>query len=194
MVWWLFKRKKEHPYLNLLKQMEEGLIHSFGLIKKDVGSITKKIDHHENHIKEIHKRLEALETVKIIKEEIKEEKPEQKEVIKVEEKQPTQGKQLVWEDLTEVQQSLFWRLGTLQIESNQPWISTKYLSEELYPDKEYKSVRSMISDYINILIDYGLLKKTRKGRQTYTTLSKKGIKFFDKNKQKKLLQVLEKEE
>jgi len=193
MVWWLFKKKKEHPYLNLLKQMEEGLIHSFGLIKKDVGAITKKLDHHDNHIKEIHKRLEALETIKIVKEELSEEKPEIKETLPIA-ATSTQGKQLVWEDLTEVQQSLFWRLGTLQIESNQPWISTKYLSEELYPDKDYKSVRSMISDYINILSDYGLLKKTRKGRQTYTTLSKKGIKFFDKNKQKKLLQVLEREE
>ena len=193
MVWWLFKKKKEHLYLNLLKQMEEGLIHSFGLIKKDVGAITKKLDHHDNHIKEIHKRLEALETIKIVKEELSEEKPEIKETLPIA-ATSTQGKQLVWEDLTEVQQSLFWRLGTLQIESNQPWISTKYLSEELYPDKDYKSVRSMISDYINILSDYGLLKKTRKGRQTYTTLSKKGIKFFDKNKQKKLLQVLEREE
>lgn len=192
MVWWLFKRK-EHPYVNLLKKFEEGLIHSFGLIKEDIGSITKKLDHHDSHIGDIKKRLTALEQATLITEKL--EKPtDEKEDKDEEEKISPQGKKLVWEDLTDVQQSLFWRLGTLQIESNQPWISTKYLSEELYPDKEYKSVRSMISDYINILIDYGLLKKTRKGRQTYTTLSKKGIKFFDKNKQKKLLQVLEREE
>ena len=190
MVWWLFRKKKEHPYLGFLKKIEEGLIHSFGLIKDDVLSITKKLEHHDNHLEEIKQRLTRLEEMgveeeKPLMEEIKEPKIEESEII---------GKNLVWEDLTEVQQALFWRLGTLQIESNQPWISTKYLAEELYPNKDYRSVRSMISDYINLLIDYGLLKKTRKGRQTYTTLSKKGIKFFDKNKQKKLLQVLEKTE
>lgn len=168
--------------------MEQGLIHSFGLIKEDVISITKKLDHHDKHIDNIKQRLEALENtafqpVKQIEEVVIEE-PEIK----------TQGKQFVWEDLTDVQQALFWRLGTLQIESNQSWISTKYLTEELYPEKDYRSVRSMISDYINLLIDYGLLKKSRKGRQTYTALTKKGIQFFDKNKQKKLLQVLEKTE
>lgn len=191
MVWWLFSRKKkEHHYLSFLKKIEDGLIHSFGLIKDDVSAITKRLEHHDNHIDEIKQRLISIEQSLIKPEGIEIEEKESEPEPQVE----IQGKQMAWEDLTTVQQSLFWRLGALQIESNQSWIPTKYLAEELYPNKEYKSVRSMVSDYINLLIDYGLLKKTRKGRQTYTALTKKGIKFFDKNKQKKLLQVMEKTE
>lgn len=186
MVWWLFKKHKEQHSFDLLKRIENGLIHSFSLIKEDMITVTKKLDHHDNHIKDIHRRLDILENsiaqLRPGEPEIQEHEPE------------PEGKQLVWEDLTDVQQSLFWRLGTLQIEANQPWVSIKYLTEELYPNKDYRSVRSMISDYINILVDYGLLKKSRKGRQTYTALTKKGINFFDKNKQKRLLQLMETEQ
>jgi predicted transcriptional regulator len=69
----------------------------------------------------------------------------------------------------------------------------KQLSEELYPEKKYNDVRSMMSDYINLLSEYGLVKKIRRGRQIFLSITEKGIAFFDKNKRKKLLKVLNKQ-
>ena len=106
-------------------------------------------------------------------------------------KKPTQLL-VKWEDLTTIQQNIFLRLGLLQIESSQKRIAMKHLSEELYPEKEYNDVRSMISDYINLLNEYGLIKKTRKGRQIFLTVTERGTVFYDKEKKKKLLDVLNK--
>ena len=68
----------------------------------------------------------------------------------------------------------------------------KHLSEELYPEKEYNDVRSMISDYVNLLNEYGLVKKTRKGRQIFVSITEKGSIFYDKAKRKKLLTIINK--
>lgn len=82
----------------------------------------------------------------------------------------------IWEDLTNLQRSMLIKLAILQKESSQSWINMKFLTQELYPNKDYSSVRSMISNYTDILEDRGLIKKKRKGRETFITLTIKGDK------------------
>ena len=49
-----------------------------------------------------------------------------------------------------------------------------------------------MSDYLNILLDFGLIYKIRKRRQTYISLSPKALNFIPKNKQKKLIKLINK--
>ena len=98
----------------------------------------------------------------------------------------------LFESLTETQQALFLRLGTLIKESGQEWIPLKFLAQEIYPDKEYGKVRSTISEYVDVLGEFNLLDKKRRGKQSYVTLSKKGKAFFEQNKKSEDIEVKKK--
>lgn len=189
MVWWLFKKKEvvpEHHHIQTrVDTIEQGVKSSFSNIRKDILHLFSKIDRHDKELQSLKQKLILLEQTK---------EPEEREEIIKEIQIEAQKSTVSWEDLTSVQQTLFKRLAVLQVEGTQKWIAMKTLAEELYPNKPYNSVRSMISDYIHLLIDLGLVKKTRKRRQVYVSLSKVGSNFFNKSKQKKLLQVLEKAE
>ena len=181
--------------------MEENLKNSFFNIKKDIHKVNNIVFSHDdklNHLKErVHylenviRNLNSLDSVEDPKEKSnKKESPEQPVI-------NTAGISISnpvikWEDLTNIQQSLFMRLGLLHIESGQRRIAMKHLAEELYPEKTYNYVRSMISDYVNLLNEHGLIKKTRKGRQIFISVTEKGSIFYDKAKRKKLLDVLKK--
>jgi|SRR3989344_5354405 len=209
-MWWLFSNKKRGNVVNYdlhlhsrIKNIEESLKNSFFNIKKDITKINSFLYHHDNNLAHLKERVLFLESkLRDLseKENIQknfEEKPQKKELVYEEkdiaEKSDKKTTLLVkWEDLTNIQQTIFLRLGLLQIESNQKRIAMKHLSEELYPDKEYNDVRSMISDYINLLNEYGLVKKSRKGRQIFLTVTERGTVFYDKEKKKKLLDVLNK--
>lgn len=191
MVWWLFKKREEHPEHTHLKSKIDSLDinvkNSFSNIRKDILHLFSKLDKHEKEIftlrqklLSLHKNKQVEETNEILK---------QAEIISPDLSKP----KFSWEDLTTVQQTLFKNLAVLQIESSQKWVAMKTLAEELYPNKSYDSVRSMISDYIHLLVDMGLVKKMRKRRQVYLSLSSLGTKFFDKTKQRKIIQILEKQ-
>lgn len=190
MVWWLFKKKEVHSEHHELKRkvdlMESKIKDSFSNIKEDILHLFDKVDKHDKHIQLLKQKSIVFEQSK----EREELLPEEIEEIQEKSQKPP----LSWEDLTLVQQNLFKRLAILQIEGSHKYIAMKTLAEELYPNKGYNSIRSMISDYVHLLIDLGLLKKRRKRRQVYLSLSKLGLKFFSKTKQKKLLQILEKTE
>ncbi|MEK6936500.1 MAG: hypothetical protein AABW58_00340 [Nanoarchaeota archaeon] len=207
-MWWLFTNKKRETtsshdihIFSKVKTMEENLKNSFFNIKKDIHKVNNIVFSHDdklNHLKErVHylenviRNLNSLDSVEDPKEKSnKKESPEQPVI-------NTAGISISnpvikWEDLTNIQQSLFMRLGLLHIESGQRRIAMKHLAEELYPEKTYNDVRSMISDYVNLLNEHGLIKKTRKGRQIFISVTEKGSIFYDKAKRKKLLDVLKK--
>jgi len=210
-MWWLFSNKKRGSVINYdlhlhsrIKNIEESLKNSFFNIKKDITKINSFLYHHDNNIAHLRERVLFLESKlkdlseqegskKYIEEKLQKEEKifEKQELPEKSEKKSTQLL-VKWEDLTTIQQNIFLRLGLLQIESSQKRIAMKHLSEELYPEKEYNDVRSMISDYINLLNEYGLVKKTRKGRQIFISITEKGSVFYDKTKRKKLLDVINK--
>lgn len=92
-------------------------------------------------------------------------------------------KNAVFETLTETQNLLFLRLGALLMESGRDRIPFKTLAQETYPGKDYAAIRSTISEYLGILVDFGLVNKIRKGRNSYVQLTKKGMEHFNKQKQ-----------
>ena len=185
MVWWLFQRKKEEKVHPHIKKIEHTLKNSFKNIKNDVSTITSHLHKHKNHITTIHERLEKLEQGIIFLQDKLEPNQEYDEEF-IEDK-----KEKIIDNLTTVQTSILQRLAHLQTESDESWISAKALTEDLYPEKEYSKIRPMMSDYLNILLDFGLINKIRRRRQTYVSLSTKAINLIPKSKQKKLIKIIE---
>ena len=207
-MWWLFsnKRTKEDysvihnfHFLNKVKTMEENLKNSFFNIKKDISKVNSLLYHHDNNLNHLKERVTYLET--LLKDLHYKDAKRTKEIpknIEITEKEPVSLPTSVnistvkWEDLTNIQQNMLLRLGLLQMESSQRRIAMKHLAEELYPEKTYNDVRSMISDYVNLLNEHGLIKKTRKGRQIFVSITERGSLFYDKEKRKKLLDIIKK--
>lgn len=191
MVWWLFSKKEEkHSHI---KKVESTLKNSFDNIKSDIYIITSHVHKHKGHIKELNQRLEKIEHNiaflhgKLDKKEAIHLDPE----LDTEEEYYDTSSENIIDNLTTVQKSILLRLAHLQTETNELWISSKNLTEDLYPEKEYSKIRPMMSDYLNILLDFGLINKIRKRRQTYISLSKKSLSFIPKNKQKKLIKIFQ---
>ena len=209
-MWWFFSDKKRdldtssHHSIHLfskIKTMEENLKNSFFNIKKDIHKVNTVVFMHDDKINHLKERVKYLETLmKNMRDLESSEEPQAEKQRKKEVSSPTipktditiQNHTIKWEDLTNIQQNLFMRLGLLQIESSQRRIAMKHLAEELYPEKTYNDVRSMISDYVNLLNEHGLIKKTRKGRQIFVSITEKGLSFYDKAKRKKLLELMKK--
>ena len=204
-MWWFFSNKKknnEGVFHNFhivasLRTMEDNIKNSFFNIKKDINKINSLLYHHDNNLSHLKERITYLET--LLRDLHYKDAKKTKEIpknIEIAEKEPVSLSASIniptvkWEDLTTIQQNMLLRLGLLQIESSQRRIAMKHLSEELYPEKQYNDVRSMISDYINLLNEYGLVKKTRKGRQIFISVTEKGTLFYDKTKRKRLLEVI----
>lgn len=202
-MWWLFSNKKRddsgiHTYhlLSKIKTIENNLKNSFFNIKKDISKINSSVYHHDNTIAHLKERVLLLEShLQNIKPQ-KESKVEKENEYYVDLPKIQENKKSIltvkWEDLTNIQQNILLRLGLLQIESTQKKIAMKHLAEELYPEKEYNDVRSMFSDYINLLNEHGLIRKSRKGRQIFVSVSERGSIFYDKAKRKKLLDIINK--
>ena len=211
-MWWFSDKKRGNGsssfhdihLFSKMKDIEHNIKNSFFNIKKDIQKINYFIGHHDSKIDHLKERVIFLE--KALKDMAGAKNPlnypqklahnyDFEEDIEAEEQiiPSALTPSIKWEDLTNIQQSIFWRLGLLQTESNYSMLAMKQLSEELYPEKKYDDVRSMISDYVNLLSEYGLIKKIRKGRQIFLSVTEKGAEFFDKNKRKKLLKVLNKQ-
>jgi DNA-binding transcriptional ArsR family regulator len=173
MAFLFFGRKKK---LDILHQ---NLKNSFTNIKKDIkkahirvsGLYHIKDDHHDK-LNSIITRLEVLETLfnklKIKEKHIQEE---------VEERISS----TLIDDLTDKQKIFCQRLAALQKENPDQWISLKYLSQEIYPNKNYPQIRSTVSQYVTFLEELGIVKRRRKGKQAYVRSTKKNP-FFKKKK------------
>ena len=86
----------------------------------------------------------------------------------------------VMDQLTDTQKRLFMNALKIFKESGQEWIPIKILAEESYPNKGYGDVRSTVSEYINVLSDFNIIQKQRKGKQTYISLTERGKEMSSK--------------
>ena len=98
----------------------------------------------------------------------------------------TSIKTKILDNLTNVQKSVLITLHSLEREGNIQWISMRTLSDELYPDKDYNAVKSMLSTYTENLFELGLIDKKRKGRGTYLALTSKASTLLPKAAKKSL--------
>lgn len=166
----LFSPKNESEPLN------NHVSEAFGNVRRDMGHISKWIDHfknkHDDHEKQfqiLHNRLNKFEMM--LAELSNNSDKDLEETFVEEDKSMPQSSQ--WESLTETQQKLCWLVARLQSEMPNQWISLKYLAQEIYPDKDYNKVRSTLSSYINVLEEIGYIERKRNGKQTYVYSTKR---------------------
>ena len=212
MSFWIFKRKEadvEKKLKAYMQPIESSIKNSFSKIKQDMSVLSqsqKQLLSEQAYQKEVNyeiiDRLEAIEQkLGLIESEPKNihqiTRAKQVQEIQNSTKTPQQGQVPQdqsyqkfnadpWDSLTPVQRAILTKIGLLMTEGGQESIPIKYLAEELYPKKDYEDVRSMLSTYIDILIEFGLLTKKRKGRQTYVYLTDRGYSFQDTITKKKL--------
>jgi len=187
MVFWLFKKRVDNS-----EDINIKLHHSFSNIKKDMIDISEWISHfktkHNNH----DERYETLnKEINNLKEEIKYLKSlfithyqQSKEEAKtntqegIEEIFQPIPQEKILDSLTITQKELLKALARITHEHDIESVSLKDIKEEYYPNKSYSEVRTTISQYLDILIELGLILKKRKGRQTYVSLTEKGKRLF----------------
>lgn len=187
---WFFSKKQ-----TVSKEEFRGLIEtikkSFSNIKTDVSNIKEKTLTNQEQIKELHNILgylnESIKTMntrienisfrparqsrRIEEESIQEDLTEQEQLTYSETRSSKKG---FIEKLTEVQEEILKKVIALQRESPNKLISAKDIAQEMYPESQYAQVRPMISSYLDILEEFGFLKKIRKRRQVFIELTERG--------------------
>lgn len=155
---------------------------SFNNIKNDINLLRVYMNSNNNRVEsrmlELERRLYRLESMAHL--------PKQPEPPQIREIEAKREEELKFEDdiseFTNLQKSILINLFILTKESNTKWLGMKDLSQEIYPNKDYNSIRSMISTYTDSLHDGGFIQKMRKGRDTYLSLTEKGLSFMEKEK------------
>lgn len=185
MVWWLFSKKKKDD--ERWKTLNQNLSTSFQNIREEFRSLKEKDIEHDIDIKDVSSRLIRLEgiiqAVLTTKEQSLQSQPQ------TEEKLPELSPPKLQKELTDSQEIILTRLLAFMREDPDAWRSLKELTQDLYPQKKYKEVKSLISEYTDILENFNLITKRRKGRNVYLYLTKKGqdmAKNLEKNQKKEL--------
>lgn len=180
-MWWLFRKKNSIKEVKEdLEKIKSSLKNSFNYVRRDITHIKSRVNNHDMLIMELNNLTQELqqEQPKDIKKELN------LEEIKA---SPSEINLL---DLTNLQKSILLRLKLLSKETDQEWIAMKFLAQDLYPNKDYNVIKSMVSSYTDTLLQLNLLQKKRKGREihlaltekTYDILPKKEIKIKNKRK------------
>ena len=86
------------------------------------------------------------------------------------------------QNLTNLQKSILVNLSIIRDESSKEWVSMRDLAQEMYPNKKYSKIKSLMSAYTDLLVDLGLMKKERKGKETLLSLTDKSGRIIKKSK------------
>ena len=183
---WFIRRKKERITLSddhRWASLAASLNVSFSHVKDDINHLTShssrqdsRLDQLEAYIRHIENRIDSIflmlnQSQKQISAELpnlKVPKPPQEDL---EMGKKTLG--FLLENLTEVQKGILRTLAQVTKEIPSGQIHMKDLAVEIYPNKKYSDVRTMMSEYTDKLWDLGLIEKRRKGREVVVYLSKK---------------------
>ena len=199
----LFKKKEAE---DITIEINKSLKNSFSNVKKDILNLYEN-NAEQNSITNsrfaaIEKRLERIEANSSVlssyireikkyheaKEEVIEEPEEELEVQRLNE-QDNIGN--VLKNLPRAELKLFIALHELQQNLNAKQISYKSLASYLYPEKEYNSIRSTITQFILRLYTEGMIDKQRIGKETYVKITTNGYKILKNAKIKKLIKEVE---
>lgn len=175
-MWWPFSIKKENSKNST--NTNRSLKNAFNKVKKDIKNLTNIFETHKTEIlthknkqeeivAQILSRLEKVEDIIF-------EKRQETEKIEPLLIKPSSN---IAEHLTEKQLIFCQVIAALQKESPNQWISLKMIASELYPDKKYHQIRSMISQYTTLLDELGIIKHRYKGRQAYVMATQKNPYF-----------------
>ena len=178
-------QKKRYVTHDEFERLNNNLKIAFFKVKEDISAIklvlNNLFEHNEENRQDLKKIESRLDEISEVISYISEDKniAAQKQIKK--DDQPETTSDNLFEDLTETQKSIFLLLTKLTKESGQEWIPIKSLAREGYPNKEYKDVRSTLSEYISILMEYGLVKRKRNGKQSFVSVTNNGTKLIEKS-------------
>jgi len=196
------KKKQVDNPVEHMNKIADNLKTSFIRVKSDIKVVRDWLsffktqsEEHEERFRNIESRVEELSEVVSYLADKEQSRPQTLQTTQESSKEPqyyeyekkipsSQPQKTVLETLTETQQALFLRIGAFQRESGQEWTPLKALAQDIYPGKSYDKVRSTISEYVGLLVDVGLIRKMRKGKQTYVSITEKGQNYFKKNESK----------
>ncbi len=195
MGFWFFKKKRETivpEYLGSLEALNSNLKTSFFKIKTDIQITQEWLSYfkdkeffQDNKMRELEDRIDELGEVIAYMQQTVESAPQQATRAlpdKTEKHQPVteERKEIeipkvnVFDHLTETQKKLFLTLSKVLHETGQEWVPLKALADDSYGGKPYDDIRSTVSEYLTILLDFNLVKKQRKGKQAYVSLTERG--------------------
>jgi hypothetical protein len=181
-----------------LQRMDKALRISFINLKVDISSHTKSLELLDSKIKEQDKLINQLMTeMSMLK--------EQKHTIKTESQQQTEqggfGERSVSSvecsesvlrtpnSLTPLHLELLRKLMLLQVESGSRGITMRELANEVYPDREYASIKSTLSEYIKELHQSGLVEKIQ-NRKLYISFTEKALQYADNHRISRMKELI----
>ena len=185
-MWFIKKKDDNHKW----RKLHHTLTKSFNNIKQDVSHIHKKIDTHhysnKDEVKILTNRVKRLEILyeQLVLDYSKNKKEQQLKTYTIGNSSEKENQDQI-SSLTNLQKSIIVNLYLLSTESSHEWVSMREISQELYPDKKYSKIKSLLSAYTDLLVDLNLIKKERKGRETYLSLTSKAQVIVQKTKIKK---------
>ena len=182
-MWWWFRREKEKPSDDKKwASLAASLKLSFSQVREDINHLTTSDTSHQDRLLELTERIHKLEAridnvlLSINLAQQRHHTMELPRGTERKEKFPTTNKEAtlhVIENLTDTQKSILMTLAQLSKEIHSGWISLKDLATDIYPNKRYNDVRTMMSEYTDRLLECGLLDKKRKGREVMVALTEK---------------------
>lgn len=195
MIRWLIGDHVKKEIKDHLHNLHLHLAHSFSNIKEDMSKINFHLKDKDKKLEELERKIQQLEDKLFFAFQLREEpkqisEPEEE----YEEDIPNEKPISLIASLTYTQQTILVAIYELQTQLGSP-ISFKSLAQYLYRDKKYQAVRTTLSEYIDLLTEYGFAKKERIGRETAAIITKKGGKLakeiIEKDKQKEKLKIKE---
>tara|TARA_Y100000310_G_scaffold341440_1_gene440583 strand:+ start:823 stop:1377 length:555 start_codon:yes stop_codon:yes gene_type:complete len=174
-----------------IKEIEKSLEFSFSKIKEEFIVAHKKVDGHNfDHSKkldELHGRIANLENLfssfvsgKSSTENLPLAEPKNKE-----EEKPHH-----LNTLTDRQKQLFAEIVGIHIETGSEWLSLVEIAKHSHPGREYKKIRSTLSEYTSVLEEAGLLNKKILRKKAFVRVSTKGIVYVDEDRAKRLKRMM----
>ena len=180
MLGWLFSKPIKREIKGHLHNLHQNLNNSFSNIKGDISKIHIHLQNKDKKLLELEGKIQSLENRLIYLPHSKKEfkKIPEPESESYEESEEDTYKNRIMDlnlaSLTFTQRSMLKNIYELKTRYNQDLISSKSLARYIYPGRGYDSVRTTLSEYLNILLEHGLIKKERIGRRMIITLTKEG--------------------
>ena len=180
-MWWWFRKGERKPSDdNKWASLAASLKLSFSQVREDINHLTtsdtsqqQKILEFSESIHKIESRIDNLMLAINLNQQRPSEFPQRTERKENPPKISKEATLHIIENLTDTQKSILMTLAQLSKEIPSGWLSLKELATELYPNKRYNDVRTMMSEYTDRLLECGLLEKKRKGREVLVALTEK---------------------
>ncbi len=191
----LFKKKRSNK--DNFSNINKSLQYSFSNVKKDILYLQESFKEKDNETNQKFQLIE--ERVKNVESLLSRLMQNNQTAIKTKEKSTEGTSDIQYDDsflnvLKSFQRAeirMFKTIYELQTNLNLKHISYKSIASYLYPNKDYSSIRSAITQFLTRLNAEGLIDKRRIGKEAYVGITPEGHKLLKGAKIKKFIESLE---